>query len=340
MKRKNLLLLGIVAILLIAAYYFISSEGSGMRQDLRDFSIKDTASVTRIVIKDKTPAEVELIKIDGRWKVDGKYNARPDVINVLLTTLYRQEMRNFTPEAAKEMVIKDLSVYGVEVQVYNGDKEIKRFYVGGNAPDLMGTYMMIHNATDPYVVHIEGFNGFLNTRYFTQAYQWRDRLVVDHEDNEIVKVEMNYTFNPEESFVMERVGKDDFKVFSNEGVAIDFDSSAVRGYLEDWRNLRYEGMVVESDPAWKRRDSIMGAIPVFEIKVTTRSGEVSTIKGFRKDGRVDHTEPDGSLEKYDRDRMYAVINNENFVVIQFYVFDKITRPLSYFETDPSVVKNL
>ncbi len=340
MKRKNLILLAIVGVLIVTAYYFISSEGGGMRQDLRDFSIKDTASVTRIVIKDKTPAQVELIKIDGRWKVDGKYNARPDVMNVLLTTLYRQEMRNFTPEAAKERVIKELSVYGVEVQVYNGDKEIKRFYVGGNAPDLMGTYMMIHNATDPYVVHIEGFNGFLNTRYFTQGYQWRDRLVVDHEDNEIVKVEMNYTYNPEESFVMERSGKEDFKVFSKSGVAIDFDSAAVRGYLEDWRILRYEGMVVENDPAWKRRDSILASIPVFEIKVTTRSGEVSTIKGYRKDGRVDHSENDGRPEEFDRDRMYAVINNENFVVIQFYVFDKITRPISYFETDPSVVKNL
>jgi hypothetical protein len=340
MKRKNLLLLGVVALLLIAAYYFISSDGGGMRKDLRDFSIKDTASVTRIVIKDKRPEQVELIKIDGRWKVDGKYNARPDVMNVLLTTLYRQEMRNFTPQAAKERVIKELSVYGVEVQVYSGDKETKRFYVGGNAPDLMGTYMMIHNATDPYVVHIEGFNGFLNTRYFAQAYMWRDRLVVDHEDNELLKVEMNYTYNPDESFAIEHSGKDEFKVLSKKGVSIDFDSAAVRGYFEDWKNLRYEGLVVESDPAWRRRDSIMASIPIFEIKVTTRSGEVSTIKGYRKDGRADHSETDGSAEKYDRDRMYAVINNETFVLIQFYVFDKITRPISYFETDPSVVKNL
>jgi len=40
---------------------------------------------------------------------------------------------------------------------------------------------------------------------------------------------------------------------------------------------------------------------------------------------------DGSTVFFDRDRMYALINDdEDFVLIQYFVFDKILRPLSFF----------
>ena len=42
---------------------------------------------------------------------------------------------------------------------------------------------------------------------------------------------------------------------------------------------------------------------------------------------------------FDQDRMYALINNDkDVVIIQHFVFDKLTPPVSYFETDSIVRK--
>ena len=39
----------------------------------------------------------------------------------------------------------------------------------------------------------------------------------------------------------------------------------------------------------------------------------------------------GDPMPFDRDRMYALVNEgRDFVLVQFFTFDKITRPLGYF----------
>ena len=54
---------------------------------------------------------------------------------------------------------------------------MKTWYVGTATPSHTGTYMVLETpegrGAKPYVVHMEGFTGYLSTRFFTSERDWR-----------------------------------------------------------------------------------------------------------------------------------------------------------------------
>ena len=198
MKKRAWLYAILIAVsgTLVTWLFLLENEGT-TRPQLYDFTVEDTASVDRITIRDKRPMETVLTRTRDGWRVNGGYLARPDAIEILLETLKRQEMRSFAPEKAKKRVLNMMSTRGTEVIVEAEGEVVKHFYVGGNAPDLLGTYMMIRGSDGPYQVHIPGFNGFLNTRYFADPNMWRNRTLVSIDAENIERISLEYHHDPE-----------------------------------------------------------------------------------------------------------------------------------------------
>ncbi len=80
--RKNRVTLIIALILLLtAAALFITNSSTTLRKNESDFSVQDTASVTKIFLADKNNNEVTLERsAGGTWLVDGKYLAQKEKI--------------------------------------------------------------------------------------------------------------------------------------------------------------------------------------------------------------------------------------------------------------------
>ncbi|NTV83891.1 MAG: hypothetical protein HGA23_06265, partial [Bacteroidales bacterium] len=76
--RKNRITLIIVLILLLAAAgLIITNSYTTLKKDVSDFSVQDTASITKIFLADKNNNEVTLERSpEGGWLVDGKYSAQ------------------------------------------------------------------------------------------------------------------------------------------------------------------------------------------------------------------------------------------------------------------------
>ena len=333
MKNKNgiyALILLILAALVVWFTYFKNENTT--RPQLYDFSIKDTASIDRIIIQNKRPQKTVLTKNQEGWLVNDSYPVRPDAMRTILETLYRQEMRTFTPEAAKERIVNMMSTQGTEVIVEGDGKEMIHFFVGGNAPDMLGTYMMIKGSDGPYAVHIPGFNGFLSSRYFSDPVQWRDRTLVSAAASKITEVTLVYTNAPESSFKIQR--SDDGKVQvtnpnSNEPIA--FNEDAVLGYLEEFKRVYFEGVISPEDRIWPKRDSIILSVPVFTLRVDQKDGKTWKIEAFNKSALAGEVDAQGNTLQYDRDRYYALLNDTDFILIQNYALRKILRSSAYFE---------
>jgi len=83
----------------------------------------------------------------------------------------------------------------------------------------------------------------------------------------------------------------------------------------------------------QKMDSIMNSAPKHIITLETNDGQKQSIRTFVRllpEPEIDIF--DGSLITYDLDRMYGLVNDTDFVVVQFFVFDKILIPLSGFTT--------
>ncbi len=322
MKKNLLYLLVFVVLLALAGYLILDKEGKSTleRTQNYDFTISDTASVDKIVISDKKPSSVTLTRENGGWVVNNSGRARKDAINTLLLTFYRMEMRNFLPDRMKETALKRMAVYGKKVEVYKNGVPFKTFYVGTESQDEMATYMMIEGSDAPYAVHIPGFNGYLSSRFFADASLWRSREIFSIPANRIRKVELLYPKDPAQSFSVNRFSADSLyvlKTASNQ-VMQSVNRVNVKLYLGIFDKLSYEGAIVETDPIWGRRDSLLASTPVFTLTVTDTEGERKTLSGYHIVAPPENFDTNPETSMYDPDRLHGFIDNKRMVLLQYY----------------------
>jgi len=351
MMRKNRVTLIIALILLlVAAALVITNSYTTLRKKVSDFSIADTASVTKIFLADKNNNEVTLERSPGGgWLVDGKFTAQQAKISSFLETLTNLEVRSPVPLAARNNVITRMAVIAKKVEIYQvaplinifnkiklfpHEKLTKVYYVGDVTQDNQGTFMLMEGAEEPYVVHIPGFRGFVSTRYSTIKADWRDYTVFKTPINEIQSIKVEFPFQPEQSYQFEVQDNQNITLRSLAGnqAIYAYDTIRALNFLTSFEDVRFESLLahlVEKEFI----DSVSASTPKTIITLTDREGKVNEVKIFTKKGFAPQYSGDGAiLEPLDLDRAYALVNDdEDFVLIQYYVFDKVTRTLGYLE---------
>ena len=130
----------------------------------KNFAIENIDEINKIFLSDRKGTNLTLYKNDKVWKINNKYNVRNDAINTLLTTIKDIKVQRPVSNTSYNNVIRQLASTGVKVEIYYG-KKIKTYTVGGSTSNHLGTYMLMDEAKNPYIIHIPGFNGFLSPRY-------------------------------------------------------------------------------------------------------------------------------------------------------------------------------
>lgn len=321
--KRNLLYLLVFLILLAVAGYLLSEDAQTTTlqgPENYNFAIKDTASITKIVISDKSPSSATIKRSGKSWVLEGGHHVRRDAIEVLLETFYRMEMKNFIPQRMVPEVERQLAVYGKKVEVYEGERLAKVLYVGLPTPSEMGTYMKLESGDLPYAVHIPGFNGFLNTRFISEPYLWRSRDLVRMNARDIKEVEMIYPDSVNASFKLRVFSPDSMYLVSVENNEVMENLSPVKAqlFLAACAKLKYEGEIIPSDPIFARRDSLLASTPMFTLKVRSLAGDETKVSGYRivaAPETIDYNDPNSF---FDPDRLHGFINDDRMVLLQFY----------------------
>jgi hypothetical protein len=191
--------------------------------------------------------------------------------------------------------------------------------------------MLLENAEDPYVVFIQGFNGFLNTRYSPMAKDWRDHTVFDLRYNQIKSVEIIIKGDPSGSFCAVKKSPRDFevKMLSDKSKFIAYDTLKIMDLFASFENIRFETLLNDIDKT--ERDSIFQSGPFITLNIEEVNGKIVTVKTFLMKASPNQIDQLGNAVEFDRDRLYALINNDkDLVLIQFYVFGRLFKPLAYY----------
>jgi len=343
MKNNKVIIALAVVLIAIAAFVYISKNNvkQGTMDDMEgaksDFAIKDTASITKIFIADARGVSVTLSKSKDNWIVNDKYIARPDNIRLLMKTFSRIDVRYPVAKAAFNNVIRDIATKATKVEIYQGDdKPSKVYYIGTATNDNQGTYMVLETegvkSTVPFVMYIPGNYGYLTSRFFTEAQQWRDAIVFKYAPEMIKSIEINYSETPEESFVINN--KDGQFSVSDIGSEKPFDVNPdkLKEYVDRYQKVYYEMVDIESKQT--RIDSIIASQPFITMEVKDMIGGSNKIVLYHMPNfRKTKDSNSGEIFMYDVDRMYGHLNNDVFTYVQFATFDKITYPKSYFTTN-------
>ena len=101
MRIHNLISLSfLTAVIVTACTGGNQSNGLEALKAQYDFAVPDTASITKVIIRDKKPSSVVLERTANGWVVDGIHPVRKDAIEVLLKTVGEVRLKNFVTESA------------------------------------------------------------------------------------------------------------------------------------------------------------------------------------------------------------------------------------------------
>lgn len=326
---KTLIYFVILVVLGLGVYYFLTGKkDNSFSASEAGFTI-DTAALGKIFLSSNDGKSVTLDRTDSGWMVNKQYKALKATTDMLLQTLAAQRALYPAPESAHNYIIKSMAGTSTKVELYDRDgKKMRVFYVGFEAPKYIGTYMLMEGAEKPYVVQIEGNNGYLTPRYSPDIKDWRDRTVFNVTPDQIQSIKVSYPHDPINSFVLRQQGN---------SVTVDADSSLIhdntfnerraRVYLKFFQNVNSEGYM----NGLLQLDSSLRTVPErCIIEVTDKKGRVqrADIYWMAANRRSKNllTSDRNTADTLDPDHFYAIINNnKDTVLIQNYTFEKIFR---------------
>ena len=326
-----------------------NNSGNTLTQDEAGFAVEDTASITKIFIADKNNNQLTLSRSGpGPWMIDGKYLAHDVKISTLLKTIKEIKVRAPVPVSARNGVMSRMAVLGKKVEVYQvvpaidifgwitlfpSEKRTRTYYVGDVTQDNQGTYMLMEGSDDPYVIYLPGLRGFVTARYSPFAHEWRDHTVFKTRFKDIRSVQVEFPWEPFKSFRVDSY--DDNRVtltpLADDMPVTEYDTARMLSFLTAFMDIRFESVLngqLEDDFI----DSVMASKPSSIITLTEKDGKETLVRTFFKGGFSHLYAGDGTtLEPYDLDRAYARLNDgDDFVLIQYFVFDRLLVPLQYF----------
>ena len=355
MKKSRTIWIAVIVLVVVAVAVMTGNHYSTLKKRESDFSVRDTASVTKIFIADKQMNEVTLQRTDRGWILNGKYKTNQKLIDMLLGTMKKMRVKAPVSLAEHNNVVERMAATARKVEVYQRvyridlfnkiklfphEKLTKVFYVGGATPNNLGTYMLIEGAETPYIVYIPSFRGFLYSRFSPKPDDWKSHTVFNKKLADIKSVEVKFNREPENSFrvdIVDALGNYKLIGLSDNREITSYDTLKLLNFLTSFRDLRYETRMNRiMDPV--RMDSIIHSPPLYEITLTDKNNDTTYVRMFEKRKTEDNI-PDGqiALVPVDHDRFFALINGgEDFVLMQYFVFDKVLKPLSFYVNKQNV----
>jgi hypothetical protein len=344
--RRNIILFGILLLLGAAAYFVYqrNSKGSLADNPLSDFAIADTASVSKIIITDQQGSKATLERIAGNrlWRLNDTYFAREDAVNLLLKTFNRIRIRGNVSDSMRGNMMKLLATSSKRVEIFmGGDEPAKIYYVGVATPDHTGTLMLLEipgigRSEEPYITHIEGFTGFLSTRFFTNELEWRYTGVFNYPNLEFDQVDVIHHTSLSESYRVGYNGENgiDFYTgydqsngsFSKQETKID--SMALRGFLLAMKKVHFESFNTQLKQ--EQTDSIRGAAPSYSIIVRELSGKFTKVDLYLKPPVKQVFDEQGNIMPYDLDYFWGKTEDGEIGMAQTYNFAPLVYPASLY----------
>jgi hypothetical protein len=330
----------LLALLLILSWFVYKkvSKPSVIDKEGRDFAVRDTASITRILLSDKEGNHSELLRTDSGWVVNHKYPVRSDAILILLEAIKRVEVFSRVPLTMEKTIFRTLSHNAIKVEIFSGKKKIKKYYVGGETQDGQGSYMLLSypdeenkNYERPYVVGIPGFVGFLGPRYITRPEWWRSTEIIHYQPGEIVKLEMINHQYPDSSFTLVK-NNNSFKLLDSRNIEQSALAFKTKQYLAYFTSLHVEMYFTNEDKFIADSLRIKGK-PFCTVKIQDAKGNKKEFLFYRRPVEATKSDEFKAYYSYDPERCflwYKSNRSNEFAYVQYFVFGKLFVNPQYF----------
>ena len=355
MNKRNIILLICAAVLLVGCLLLVLWKKQVLfnKSDLQVdmFAVKDTAMVTRVFMADMHENTVLLTKTADGWMLWDTIPVIAGKMESLLSTMQNLRVQQPASKNSIENINRMMAAGAIKVEIYENaplftlfkkgffvkERRTITYYMGPATQSNTSNYAILEGREDmPCIVYIPGFRGFVTPRYSPFAEDWISHRLFDTKLTRIQEVAVTDYEHPEQSFRIEKAGARFFHLYNSQNQMItQYDTSKVINYLSDFRNRNYESVATDVEP--DKRDSIIRSSLFKTIKVTDVNGKTDELSFYHMNSEYDYYDASGNhindIEVlYNRDRCYAILNGnkQQLYLVQYYHFDRLLQPFSYF----------
>jgi len=323
MTKKLKILLSIIFLTIVfgGLFYFLKPDNINITSEL--FTVKDTANISKIIItQDSLKVTLSRNKKSKKWTVDNKYPASNRAVKRLYQTLTEVKISKPVLNSKRDSLIENIESEGKKAEIFDFDnKLIKEIKIGNYAKELEGTYMYNPKENSIFIVNIPGLENDLNYRYNINPVYWLNPEIFSYKPNDIKEITLNYPNALTESFKL-IISGDTAKLINlsdNQYVA-NISLTKVGSYLSYFMNVKFSAASSNSDIL---KNELIQKTPFAEITVTDINQNRKNVKLYKIKNKEKETE-------YDLNKLYALINNQDVVIVKYTDFDLILKDINYF----------
>lgn len=279
-RTKIALLVLLTAIVAALLLWKNMNQTTQISHDL--FALKQPQNINKITIAPNNPnlPSLTLEKVDGKWVAKNEQFTLPADTNSINQLLFwampKLQVKCPVADAAKENVIKDITLNGTKVIFSNGNNELHTVFVGFATPTQDATYMYYPGIERPCEITVPGFVGYLTPYFNTNIQLWRSVYMVDASTQEIKSLKVTYPNNPTQSFKIEQ-SNNQLTLFDINSKPMPANKSLIAGYLELCKTLARESgepAAINRKPLQVKAVTNNPPVVLFEYEFTTQPKKI------------------------------------------------------------------
>jgi len=337
--------LALAAVLILV--YIVTDTFSTLHVQASNFAIDAKYPISRIELTQTTQNQSVVLTntFANGWKLNDNLRANESAVNDLEATLRRLTMRYPVSVDKNPQIVNALESGGTRVKVYiqahrvrfgnlkfwKYDRLYRDFVAGADAPENHGAYMKKTGSGKTFVVFRPGYELSLSPIFSPLERIWRDPVIFDLPMESIRTISVIVPGSGDGSFQLRHYGSGLFDIIPSASTLKEnisnVDTARVVRFLSSFKEIYYETLLDEEGE--KLRKILMEEQPFMEISVETTDGNLTTIVCWARKttGDAVHLAPGVSR---DPNRFYVQVNQSDFALAQYYIFNRILRPFSFF----------
>ncbi len=315
-------------LLSIAAYLFLTRETSfSSRSASVDFSVKDTASITRILIKNPLGDSLLLARNEANWIINNRYRPEMSSVKSLMYILHHIDIKSPVPKSKIQEINDEFETKSTSVKIYEGDRVIKTLYLLDSQEKGLFTYIKSQSNNHPFIAECLGIQSTIGKYFVTNTNYWRDKTLFNFSIYNLKSVHVrNHKYN-EKSFSICSKEVEGYVLFAHDSTRIEkskINKEALMRYLSYLNYVEYIGGVMNIPDSQK--DSILSSVPISSVSIRGADGQLIRVSFFPRIYKNKNNH-----HKTDYNYLYGEIdNNQELVLLKYMDIDPILKDIEYF----------
>lgn len=298
-------------LLVIIIFYLYNDKKISSNSNSNMFAVEDTSCISKIFLADRNGTSILLEKNKNNWILNKKYDVKKSSINILLSTIKDIRVHKSVPLNATNNIIKDIATNGIKVEIYSNKKNklLRSYTLGQPTADYLSNYIINNDEETPYIVNIPGFNGFLTPRYGVQVNNldinsWRSTLIFKKSAKKINNLSLTNFLDSSKSF---SINNKECLLYDFKQNQVKVNKNIIDKYVKVCSKLNCESY--SNTNKFNDYNKLL-----FEISIDT-----DTLKIYELNRDLLKYKE----HNYNVKRMLGVLNNNQYMLIQAHVFNKV-----------------